>query len=55
VAALRCHLSRGRARLREMVEGRTASPVRVRPMPPSRLATLHSGQSQSQLEQLEHV
>src|SRR4051812_13782973 len=55
VAAVRCHLSRGRERLRELVEGRTASPVRVRPLPPSRPVTSHSGQSQSLLEQLEHA
>jgi len=32
VAAVRCHLSRGRNRLREMVEGRTALPFRTRPL-----------------------
>jgi RNA polymerase sigma factor (sigma-70 family) len=45
VAALRCHLSRCRERLRELVEGRTASPVRVRPLPLSRPAHSHSEQS----------
>lgn len=55
VPAVRCHLSRGRERLRKMVEGHTVSPVRVRPLPPSRPATSRSGQSQSLLKQLEHV
>ena len=55
VAAVRCHLSRGRERLREMVEGRTATPVRIRSLPRSRPATSHLGQGQSLLKQLEYV
>jgi RNA polymerase sigma-70 factor, ECF subfamily len=47
VAAVRCHLSRGRERMREMVEGHTASPVRVRPLPLSRPAPSHLEQSPS--------
>jgi RNA polymerase sigma-70 factor (ECF subfamily) len=39
VAALRCHLSRGRERLRELVEGNTALPLRAsRARPPARPA-----------------
>ena len=34
IAAVRCHLSRGRERLRDMVEGRIASPLRSRPLQP---------------------
>src|SRR4051794_8922061 len=42
VAAVRCHLWRGRERLRELVEGSTASPQRARPHSPAKPATSHS-------------
>ena len=42
VAAVRCHLWRGRERLREMVEGSTASPQRARPHSPTKPAASHS-------------
>ena len=38
VAAVRCHLWRGRERLRELVEGSTAPPHRARPRPSAKSA-----------------
>ena len=42
VAAVRCHLWRGRERLRELVEGSTASPQRARPHSPAKPAARRS-------------
>jgi RNA polymerase sigma factor (sigma-70 family) len=55
VAAVRCHLSRGRERLHDMVEGRTASPVCSRSLRSFRPAPSHSGPGPSLLKQLEYA
>jgi RNA polymerase sigma factor (sigma-70 family) len=47
VPAVRCHLSRGRERLREMIEGRIASPVPRPRIPRSKLALSHLEQDPS--------
>jgi RNA polymerase sigma factor (sigma-70 family) len=55
VPAVRCHLARGRERLRKMVEGRTASPARICSLPPSRPIPSHLEPSPNRLKQREYA
>jgi RNA polymerase sigma factor (sigma-70 family) len=55
VPAVRCHLARGRERLRKMVEGRTASPAHARSLPLSRRVPSHLEPSPSLLKQPEYA